>query len=271
MARPSRTGVTVKMMREEYLDGLPVYAGPAGIPTSLIERSILAAESRVEKQTDIILSPATVYCRKDQTRPTPAEGERIIMRPALTKPANWFSGNRFGALKLPVRPLNKIKKVRLLPYGPMALPFELEDGKYVQFRPVDNFLRFLPGVTGMLFGIDAAIFTQPPYNVMQIPGGIEVEAEAGLSKELLEDEFDILISMTMLAAASLILTAVQARMGGGVQKEQLVQDGLSNTVEYARRDKGGPLAGEIATFEAQYDELLSAVTAGRAPGFAMFQ
>lgn len=266
--RPLKSGLTVEQLREEVLDGIPVYNGAKGIAERLIQRALASAEDKVEKDTDILLSPRTVHCIQDQSDPVFEEGQDDdfrIVKPPLDKPANWFAGNRFGALRLPIGPARRLHSLTLVPFGVNArrLPVPVPPDPRSPVRLERNTVRFVPNVIGGLMAINSVVGAHALNDKLTIPGGVEVVYEAGLSARQLAHDGQTLITMVVLAAQIEVLTEVQARLGGGVQKEKLVQDGMGNEVELAKREGGGPLGGEIAAARRLYEWHLRSVRAGK--------
>jgi hypothetical protein len=223
----------------------------------------------VEKDLDILIKPRMIYCVQDQTF-LPPEPDGIVL-PPLDIPRNWFAGDRQGAVKLPKGFPREIKKITLQPYGPYTSPLNIPvSGTNKAIRLERNLLRFVPnrfGVLGLSMPWSATVWRGTPGNFgpagTNVPGGIEVVYEAGLTKNQIENDYYPILDMVMLAAQIGVLTQVQARIGNGAQREKLGQDGLINEIDYPKREGFGPLGGELKQMEKQYQALLHSMRAGQ--------
>ncbi len=256
--RASKTGITVDMVRSGVLDGIPAYTKYAGqIPADLIQLAINTAEDMVERETDVYFSIRKVYCVQDQLF-EPPEVSGVVM-PPLDKPANWFAGQRSGAITLPKLKAKKVYSLKLLPFGQYVVPIVIPQ---TRIRLQRQLLQLTTGA--YQGGTDAAAYGGLGFGAgfyavdgMRIPAGLEIIYDAGLTKRELENDFSGLFSLVLMSAAITVLVLTQARIGGGTQKEALGQDSLTNTVEYAQRNVGGPLGGEIKQLAMSYQHILS--------------
>lgn len=263
----SGVGLTVFHIKDGILDGLPLTQNGLDVPLWLIRESIDAAESKVEADCDMFIWERDIYCVSElDDSELDISDDRTIFG-ALDKPKNWFAGQRWGMIQLPRGPAKKLHRVTVLPYGfltqPIDIPVKDEDERLGDSRArLDkNKVRFVPGRNGLLFGqrLSQLIYTLRDHET--IPNGIEIVYRAGLSERELRLEGAKFRTLVMLQAGILALTALQARVGGGVQKESLQTDGLHNTVEVGKRDSAGPLGGEIKGLRKAYDDLLRSVMA----------
>lgn len=258
MALNSKTGATVQEVRDWCLNGLPVEYKGEDVPEFMIEQMIRTAENMLEKQFDILLSVRTVYCTGDLDD-SEVTDDRILL-PAFNKPANWFQGNRYGIIKVTKRPLKKVHRMYVKPMGFYRdREFDIDPRN---LRIHKSSIQVVPGATGLIFGQNqlpaAAIIA---VDGQMIPGGIGVIYDAGLSPREVNEEYPMLKTLALIQASILTLTFVQGRVGGGLQKEAVRVDGLDNVVEVGRREKGGPLAGEIRTLKEQYQAISSLMMA----------
>lgn len=245
--------VSVAEVRETVLSGIPLLYTQQGLGVSdaLIQGNIAAAQNKVGLDLDVLIGPHEIRCITDQSDPEDPLDDAIIM-PPLDKPKNWFAGDRWGALKLPVLPAKKILVVTIKPYGwntrPIPIPVD-------RIRLENGLLRFVPGPLGYLLPFSGAVPIMQLNDGSTLPGALEVIYTAGLTARDLANK-PIIKTLIMLEAAILTLTMVQGRIGGGIAEESVGFDGLSNSVRLGRIDILGPLGGLIKAYKANYEELL---------------
>lgn len=249
----SKLGLNASELKQQILDGLPMYNYMGmSIPLITVEGALRSAEDRVERDLDILISKRTVWCKSDAVEPEDIEDNTIILK-SLTKPVNWFQGHRQGALSLPKAPVKKILSVHIRTFGPYNAPFEIPLDRVRLESP--NMLYFVPGVMGTIFPLSSYLGSYLVADGTRIPAGVEVKYEAGLSKREICNDYYPIITMVKVLAQIEVLTFMQILLGQGTQKEQVIQDGLGNTVEYASRSSMGPLGGEIKALNKLYDDL----------------
>lgn len=269
--RPVKSGLTVKELKEEVLDGIPLYNGAKGILPKTMERALASAEDEVEKDIDMLFGKRTVYCIQDQSQPEFPEGVQDdfrVIRPALDKPRNWFAGDRHGAIRLPVAPARKIISVHLLyPFG-ASQRFPVNS---TSFRLERNSIRFVPMQYGGISGSTAGLIFpgQFTYSNQSIPGGVEVVYEAGLTPREIAMDWQEIPSMVLMLAAAKVLALMQPKVGGTsadgsggsgpVIKESQTTDNITDSIEFADRSKLGAYGGEITTLMNQYKASMARV------------
>lgn len=259
--RPKKSHVTVDMVRQHVLDGIPVYLSGEAIPDHMIQFNIWSAEDQVEKDSDLLIGPRDIHCIQDQSEPVFKDGidDFRIIKNALDKPRNWFAGDRRGAIKLPLGPAKIVKSVSI------ALPYSTNARFAIRLDSVrleKQLMRFMPARYGYMFqGTSGPWGPWSIFDSSAVPGGIEVIYQAGLSERQIQQDWMEIPAMVVTLAALRTLLATQARLGGGIQRESITQDNLVNMVELADRSHGGPLAGEIAGLARQYNEMLRALNA----------
>jgi hypothetical protein len=269
--RPIKSGLTVKDLREEVLDGIPIFNGGKGILPRTMERALASAEDEVEKDIDMLFGKRTVYCIQDQSQPEFAEGVKDdyrIIRPALDKPRNWFAGDRHGAIRLPLGPAKKVLSVHLTyPFG-ASQRFPVDSRS---FRLERNSIRFVPMQYGGISGATAGLIFpgQFTYSNQSIPGGVEVIYETGLNRREMDQDWQEIPSMVLMLAAAKVLALTQPRIGGTgadgsagsgpVIKETQTTDNITNSIEFADRSKLGAYGGEITTLMNQYKSSMGRV------------
>ena len=104
----------------------------------------------------------------------------IIVRPALDKPRNWFAGDRQAIVKLPFRPVQKIKRVtlKLVGFGATSVDIPLD-----RIRLTNNGFSLVPGQNGYILPNNTRLMNYWQFNDgMRLPGGLEVVFDAGLGK-----------------------------------------------------------------------------------------
>lgn len=257
------TGVTVEDLRG-MLAGIPALVhirntGMLVIEDELILSNIKAAEVAVGTELDILLGVHEIRCQhslNDEGVP-----EDVIIKPAISKPRSWFEQDRWGVVSLPVGPVKEILSVTIYPSGWSQVRFPL-NMNYI--RPDKRSFSIASGalavggvVGGLLYqGTGAPLAMLSVTDGRAMPGGIEVTYRAGLSeREIAQDP--MLATLVKLQALILLLTFYQAFLGGGAQKEQAGVDGMTNTVELARRDVLGPLGGELKALGASFNKLMN--------------
>lgn len=253
------TLVTVGDVREAVLDGLPTLflADGRGVPDAVIQGALASAQHKVEADLNILIGVHEVRCVRDK----PDEdtlADNVIIHEPLDKPKNWFAGDRFGALKLPYRPVKKILKVRFLPYGWNSAPIDMQSERT---RLEDNLLRFVPGPFGYMMPITALFPAYQMSDGSANPGAIEVTFTAGLSERDLRLRYPLVAELIKTQAAIMVLSLVQGRVGGGVARESAGGDGLTNAVDLGRVDVLGPLGGILKGLKSNYAELLQSARA----------
>lgn len=245
--------VSVAEVREAVLSGIPLLYTQQGlgVTDALIADNIAAAQNKVGLDLDTLIGPREVRCIADQSDPEDPSDDAIIM-PPLDKPRNWFAGDRWGSLKLPVLPAKKILSVTIKPYGWNASPIEIPANRV---RLDNGNLRFVPGPMGYLLPFSYAVPAMQLNDGSMLPGALEIVYVAGLTaRDLLNKP--IIKTLIMLEAAILTLTMVQGRIGGGIAEESVGFDGLTNSVKLGRIDLLGPLGGLLKAYKASYAELL---------------
>jgi len=257
------TGVTVETLRG-MLAGIPALVhlrdtGMLIIEDLLIEDNIRAAEVAVGTELDVMLGVHEIRCQHDLSDEDIPDG--VIIKPALTKPRNWFEQDRWGKVTLPVLPVKEILSVTLYPSGWSNVRFPLrldlvrvtKDGFSVASVPM--------AIGGVIGGLLHQGVTGNPLTLLSatdgraMPGGLEVHYRGGLSQREI-DQYPLIRTLVQLQALILLLTFYQSFLGGGAQKEAAGVDGMTNSVELARRDVLGPLGGEIKALTASYNRLL---------------
>lgn len=267
MPTESATGVTVESVRG-MLAGIPSltflrsgpHAGLFVVQDDIILEQILSAESVVSTAVDVLLGIHEVRCQQAPERGDEPAG--VIIKHALTKPRNWFEGDRWGDIGLPLLPVKEVLSVRVYPSGWTQASFDVPLSQIrlsnTHFQIASNALG-VGGITGWAWNNQsrsAPLALMASNDGRAMPGGIEVTYRAGLSRREM-DEFPLLRTLVRLQAMILMLTFYQAFLGGGAQKEAAGVDGMTNAVELARRDVLGPLGGEIKAMTASYNALLS--------------
>lgn len=261
------TGVTVESVRG-MLAGIPSltflrsgpHAGLFVVEDEMIGEMILTAESMIGAELDLLLGLHEVRCVQDHD---PAEElpPRVLLKPALDKPRNWFEGDRWGSVDLPALPVRAVKRVTVYPSGWSAGSFEVPLGRVRAHRKgfkVASSALAMGNTAGWLMSqgqVSAPLAMAWASDGRAMPGGIEVIYTAGMTEREIAD-FPVLKTMARTQALILLLSFYQAFLGGGVQKEAAGVDGMSNAVETARRDVLGPLGGEIKALKATYEYLL---------------
>jgi hypothetical protein len=276
--RPIKSGLTVQDLKEEVLDGIPIYNGAKGILPRTMERALASAEDEVEKDIDMVFGKRTIYCIQDQSQPEFPDGapdDHRIIRPPLDKPKNWFAGDRHGAIRLPLAPAKKIISVHLVyPYG-VNQRFPLNTNSFALEKNClrFKFLYYNNGGAGYpTAAMPNAFFGgsgNASYANTSIPGGVEVVYEAGLTQREIENEWQEIPSMVLMLAAAKVLALVQARVGGTgadggggsgpVIKETQTTDNITDSIEFADRSKLGAYGGEITTLMNQYKASMARV------------
>lgn len=243
---PSRIGITVDDVWQVALDGVPTYnLEGERLSDIFIEQMIETAENAVGLDLDVLIGVRTVKCSPLQGDPDD-EDDDAVYHPALDKPRNWFAGDRAGIIPLPYRPVIDVQQLVVHPAGFGARRIEIPLDRV---RTTGKGFSLVPGPNGYLF---------PPGTVLanfwsledgrRIPGGIEVTYRAGLGKRALK-QYPVIKTMVLLQAALLCLSAVNIKLGGGVQQEQVRSDGLDNTVALQKGDLG-PLGGGMKAMTA---------------------
>ena len=263
--REAATGVTVADVRG-MLAGIPSLAfiratGMQVIEDSIIQENILAAESMVGTQLDVLLGIHEVRCTQ---APAPDDyPDDVIYRPAIDKPRNWFEQDRWGAIGLPLLPVKEVLEIKVYPSGWSSGSFTIPVDR-VRFDrkgfQIASSAMSIGGLTGWVWGgqsLNAPLSMMMSNDGRAMPGGIEVTYRAGLSKREIE-QYPLLSTLVRLQALILTLTFYQSFLGGGAQKEQAGVDGMTNTVELAKRDVLGALGGELKAMKSSYNDLLAA-------------
>ncbi|TDE85582.1 hypothetical protein [Deinococcus sp. S9] len=248
----SRVGITAADVWQVALDGVPTYnLDGQRLPDAVIDGFIAAAENKVGIDLDVLIGVREVRCVADQGDPDDEEDD-VIYHPALDKPRNWFAGDRAGLIKLPYRPLVKVLRVTVKPYGfgaqPLSVPLD-------RIRATKTSFSLVPGPQGFIFPLGTPL---PSYFTVadghRIPGGLEVVYTAGLGKRDLK-QYPIIRTLILLQAALLCLQSINVKIGGGVQQEQVRSDGLDNQVALQKGEMG-VLSGPLKALTASYNALL---------------
>jgi len=246
----SHSGVDVAYLRGAVLDAIRIPGRDGlGISDFLIEDQIKTAETVVEADLDIVLGIHKVVCGEKLTEGDDDEDTTIYLS-ALDKPKNWLAGERNGVLLLPKKPAREILALTVKPYGMFKTPIPIPLG---QLRVDKTKLRVVQGAFGWILPITSSTMSVQDHTT--IPNGIDLTYTCGLSPGEIK-RIPLLKTLTVVQAAILVLTLVQTQIGSGVQKESGGYDGLQNSVELARRDRGGPLGGEITQMRKMYDDLI---------------
>lgn len=171
--------VSVAEVREAVLSGIPLLytAQGLGVPDLLIAGNIAAAQNKVGLDLDTLIGPREVRCIADQSDPEDPSDDAIIM-PPLDKPRNWFAGDRWGSLKLPVLPAKKVLSVTIKPYGYSAIPIAIPVNRV---RLDNGSLRFVPGPLGFLLPFSSIVPIQQLEDGNMLPGALEIVYLAGLT------------------------------------------------------------------------------------------
>jgi hypothetical protein len=249
-------GITVDRIREECVDGIPLFAAGKGVSDDIIQRAIFSAEDRVERDLDILIRVRRVYCIQNQMFDPPDQDAVIL--PPLDKPSNWFAGHRRGAIRLPRNNVKQIEKITLKPFGMFSreIDIPIRDNRV---RLERNTVRFVPGP----YAQEAYLAGWMMQDGINVPGGIEIIFTAGLTKREIEQDWYPVLSMVTIGAQMEIYTGLQPRIGAGLQEERLVQDALSNDIKYADKRDGGALGGELKRLELQYNRYRDTLRAGK--------
>lgn len=262
----SATGVTAADIQAMIagipaLSGVLATTGVAIISAGVIEQNILAAEAAVGTALGVLLGVHTVHCQQGSAPEDYPQG--VIYKPAIQKPRNWFEGDRWGGIALPLLPVRSVSEIRVYPSGWLnanfLVPLERVRVSRKGFQ-IASAALMVGGLNGWLWS-GQAVGAQQPLAMMMLtdgramPGGIEVTYEAGLSKREMDD-YPLLATLVKLQALMLTLTFFQAFIGGGAQKEAAGMDGMTNSVEL-KKDLLGPLGGELRALTASYNNLLN--------------